>query len=144
MSAFLVGQEHVEYMLAAAAHFKINFYLDGRRYKYDDPADMQRIGEILYATNIEAIEDRYGPEDVSAEYRQTPKFDWRGYTVDHAQAVKACDCYDYQTSEYKGWRFSDAREISNDIVRRIAALADGYEEAAWGAPERAAKPKRKQ
>lgn len=133
MSCFIVPDAHVSAIAAFAIHNEV--CLD------DAPG---AIAQSFADANRAAYSERYHsphPDEV-AQYRGLDR------TADAGLApvaiVKACDCLDYQCSDWTGWTDSPAARHLRAIRRVAAALADpynsardtcrelsGYEAAAW-------------
>lgn len=137
MSAYVVAQAHIDYLVLAAVELTRPHRGYGIRYGgdrvTDDTAD--EIGAALLAANIASVNERYptarelpGSLPAPATYR----FDPTGLPrLDPVQLLKALDCYEFQSCEPANWRNSEARQFCERL--RMAAICElpGYDEATW-------------
>lgn len=139
MSAFIVGTDHIDYLVAAAIDTSgrlggFGVYWAGERIA-SHTADV--VGAALLAENIASVSYRYAdegtgnlpgpiPNPVPADYVYRPFLQ-----VDAAQVLKAIDCYEYQSCEHPGWHDAEARRFCDTLRRRYAATMPGYDDALW-------------
>ncbi len=136
MSAFILGTDHIDYLVSAAVGAGIGghgLYWDGERVEWHN-AD--RVGAALLRENIASVSFRYAPHDgglpgpvpnpVPEDYGYQPFL-----RVETAQVLKAIDCYEYQSCEHPGWKDSEARRFCDVLRRRYSATMPGYDDALW-------------
>lgn len=139
MSAFILGTDHIDYLVSAAVdagthQSGFGIYWDGERVEWHN-ADV--VGAALLRENIASVSHRYAdngtgslpgpiPNPVPEDYVYLPFL-----KVDAAQVLKALDCYEYQSCEHPGWNDSEARRFCDVLRRRYASKMPGYEEALW-------------
>lgn len=122
MSAFIVSDNHIHAVVAAAAHF--DAYLPNLKLR--DIDDRQKLGQILVDANYESVNYRY-----KAKY-EPPVYRIRFTTPpDPIQAIKAIDCLDYQSCEVPDWESTEAFKILERIKSAAIAHLPGYQEAKW-------------
>ena len=165
MSAYVVGREHIIYLVEAGlvlpnwgrrhSHITWIWNIDG---EYEDikrgelyPADYeaaQRVGQMLWDENLASVRYRYpdspdklpGPIDCDYQYPETtPPF----MHIDPIQVLSSCDCYGYQSCEHDGWATSEAKAFIGALQQRAWMALPGYEDAKWGAPEPYGKQRRR-
>lgn len=139
MSAFILGTDHIDYLVSAAVEAGIHqggfgIYWDGQRVEWHN-ADV--VGAALLRENIASVSYRYQdfgtgnlpgpiPNPVPKDYVFLPFL-----RVEPAQVVKAIDCYEYQSCEHPGWNDSEARRFCDVLRRRYCATMPGYDDALW-------------
>lgn len=135
MSAFLVSDEHLNYMASfitrkdsrnGAAHL----FMDGKyaNIEQGDDKGAQRVVEILLQENLRSLAARYPKDDDTVT---VPKFK-RVTSFEAVQVLKACDCYDYQACENDDYELSEAAGIVDAIRKRAIHMLPGYDAAKWG------------
>lgn len=155
MSAYMVEQDHINYLVNAALSRSDGSTLswvwdvdtETGNYKRGDlqsgrPNRATEIGQMLWDENRKSIEERYvdtrddfskapGPvgEDYRYEYQVFPH-----YHPDQVQILKACDCFEYQACEHCLWHSSQAKAFIDALRKRAVGDLDGYDNAYWGAP----------
>lgn len=125
MSAFVVSDKHIDALLTWVINtpdYGVPRKLAGMTV-YDQP---DLIGQILVDANNNSVNARYG-RDQKAEYR----FSRFPRTLKPVEVIKACDCLEYQSCEYEGWKASRARKMLNDIREGAINALEGMEQAAW-------------
>lgn len=140
MSAFIVGTDHIDYLVSAAVDVGTNgggfgIYWGGERIDWESAT---RVGAALLAENIASVAYRYAGSDPGWELPgpiPTPspeEYEYQPFlTVEPAQVLKALDCYESQSCEHPGWQESDARRFCDALRRRYSAMMPGYEDALW-------------
>ena len=150
MSAYIVGKDHILYLLAAMVSRRIcphGFYwFHGGRTTEPLAADMDKAAELanaLWLENIRSVSARYpgessgtlpGPGCGSYVILATDFSRNRWQEMDPVQVLKAIDAYAYQSCEHDGWESSEAHAICEALRHRAIQALPGYEEAEWGAP----------
>jgi hypothetical protein len=140
MSAFMVGNAHIDYLVTA-----IRAYRD-IRYAYIPAAsgagwdavdislmDETEIGRMLLGTNLTSMmsnyEDRLDAEELGAVESYTYRR-WTG-SVSPVQTIKAVQCYQYQSMDYDGWKDSLAKSLTDLLKGEAIGHLPGYDQAAW-------------
>jgi hypothetical protein len=139
MSAFIVGTDHIGYLVSAAVEAGIRqsgfgICWDGERVEWHN-ADS--VGAALLRENIASVSFRYQdhgtgnlpgpiPNPVPEDYTYQPFV-----KVDAAQVLKAVDCLEYQSCEHPAWKDSEARRFCDVLRRRYSAMMPGYDEVLW-------------
>jgi len=119
MSAFLLGDNHLNAIL--------NFYSDSRG---EDPATdkhLQIWGDKLRQQNMASVNYRY-EEKIS-----TPSFTFKRCPseISAVQALKLCECYEYQTEDAPDYNTSEAKFILKAIMKSALHSLPGYDKAEW-------------
>lgn len=138
MSAFILGTDHIDYLVSAALDCGIRqngfgIYWLNERIEWHN-AD--QIGAALLRENIASVSFRYEshrgdlpgpiPNPLPDAYTYQPFLE-----VDTAQVLKALDCYEYQSCEHPGWNDSEAHRFCDVLRRRYGATISGYDDALW-------------
>lgn len=160
MSAFIVDNRHIAYLIAAGLRRNQNgplcwlvplpvpaeAYQRGepwgpesvpyrqmaRRELTRDTADA--VGHMLLAENFNSVNHRYAEEgepETFFEYIE-PRVTADGFAP--AQVLKAIHCLEYQSCEHPEWEQSEAHAFLKALEARIIRTIPGYEAAAWGPP----------
>jgi hypothetical protein len=147
MSAFIVGEEHIRYLVNAGLSrvirkgYGLNWYLDGVRVGTLDGGDNSDdlTGQMLWDENFKSVNHRYNNGDdlpgplglgrTAPKYKHRLDFDRK--SIDPVQVLKAIKCYEYQSCEHEGWEKSSANAFCEAL--RFAAIAAllGYDDAQW-------------
>jgi hypothetical protein len=124
MSAFIVSDEHLNYLISYASDRRVGWW-DGTARRYVFGCE-QEVFNKLFRANMESVNERYS--------ENTPpmpsKFVWRGDTT-AIQVLKGCSCFDYQACEVKDYDQTEAARIVNEIRSSAIRSLRGYEEAEW-------------
>ena len=147
MSAFVVGREHIRFLVSAARSPRIvqyapfSYYWNGQRHQLpmNDREAAAKAGQLLWNENIRSVEGRYpdcvgkpenmpGPVDEVFIYAHSR--DWTG-NLEPVQVLKACNCYEYQSCEHEGWKTSEARAFIEALRSEAIRALPGYETAQW-------------
>ena len=89
------------------------------------------LGRYLTLANAQSISARYGREaegDAAPEYSHVP----HQRLLTPVEALKACDCYDYQACEVPRYLDTLAAKIIDAIRGEATRSLPGYDEAPWG------------
>ena len=124
MSCFVVPDYHVDVLVSWAVLHKAPAFIEG--------LDPRRLAACLARANRIAYRARYGEQCEEPEpYRHRD-----AQRLSFAQVVKACDCLDYQCSDWSEWEGSTAQRALTRIREHAVRLAlPGYDEAAWSLDE---------
>ena len=144
MSAFFVGEDHINAMLTFAercASFGVPTPLRGRAHPVTE-RDLTEIGQALVAENVKSLRARY-----PGDYREMMPDDWQGaesyrYRPDLAfmtrtpnlalAVIKLSQCYDYQACEHDSWADSWAASFTRWLRDCAISKIPGYDAAPWG------------
>ena len=151
MSAFIVDPRLIDYLIAFAAKSRSSFYIHlGNERKFSPGPDSDAIGQILVNANRASVRARYGDdarEMLGEEEPYVYRHVWSmpGCVVDPdptrrpgdlacvVQALKFCDCFDYQACEVSDYRDTDAAKIVDQIRHWAIGALPGYSDAMWDA-----------
>jgi hypothetical protein len=134
MSAFLVDPYHIGQI--------VRYNKDSKpSYSPFSHQDRDAMAQCLAEANLRSIHARYhsshhqmNPFDTDAEYVRA--------CIDEAsrddlpplspiQLLKAIDCLAYQSCEYDGWEYSQAKKYLDDMTHQAVSRLPGYNEADW-------------
>ena len=119
MSCFVVPDFHIDALVSWAADHGAAVFPGGR--------DPRTLAAHLHAANSAAYRERYG-EAVGEGY----VFKRRGTGfMTPVQVIKACDCLEYQCSDWSAWRDSDTARALDRIREHAIGHLPGYQDAAW-------------
>lgn len=131
MSAFIVGDYHINYLLNWAMrnhYFHIN--LGDVEYSGTEPGHMEYLGNVLKQANYASIDARYG--DGEASPFSPLQFEILVHDeITALQVIKACDCFDYQACEVDDYERTDAARIIDCIRGSAFHRLQGYDDAQW-------------
>jgi hypothetical protein len=147
MSAFILGTDHIDYLVTAAIdlgttnHGASSLYWRQHSghgvgsYVRLDRHNADAFGALLIQENVASIRYLYPdwddlPDPSAYTYRRFRPFDGHD-TADIAQVCKAVACYEYQTCEHPGWETSEAKRICEQITKGYLTRLPGYEDAQW-------------
>ena len=133
MSAFVVSKNHIEYMLSFFMNDsdrKLSVYHEQNWLYFDliEQEHFQKAADILYAQNIRSYNFRY------KDTVESGIIEWkRNWYPDQSpvKVIKACDCYDYQSTETADYETTLACKIIHSIRRNAILRLEGYKEAQW-------------
>lgn len=151
MSAWIVDKLHIDYLVQAAMQRP---HLHPMRFGDTQVtyATADEVGRELWAENAMSVSYRYrnsrpmnagtfsnlpGPCDFDHESLANyslPSFP--RVRFDPVVALKAIDCYQYQSCEHPGWEGSAAHRFTQELRQFMVTLLPGYDEAPWGIDER--------
>ena len=147
MSAAYVSDDLINFMLAGALDMaRRQLYptrdfqwVSGEGYLASMTGDtVQSIGQMLRDENIRSLESRY--QDIWRGLEPMPReFPTRWLTpvgrLRPMEVIKACDYYEYQSSEHAGWWTSDAHSFVDCLRAATWRTTPEYQRANWGEPE---------
>ena len=120
MSCFVVPDFHIDALVSwAVANHASAFIHD---------LTPRELAAELHRANCFAYGERYG-ELVGEEYRYT--FRPETHAMPAAQVLKACNCFDYQASDWTGYTGSVAQRAVERIREHAITYVPGYRAAAW-------------
>lgn len=89
-----------------------------------------RVGAMLWAENVASVNHRYAETELEDPYL------FARVMVEGWAALKALECYEYQSCEHPGWRTSEARAFCDALRARLIdhleAQEPRYTDAPWG------------
>ena len=154
MSAYLVDEHHVCYLVAAALALTTARRDSVYRWWYGNPgrspvlsvgasdAEKAAVASMLWAENLRSVRARYPSEKAYADGRESvyvvppskvARMVWADFPL--PCVIKACDCFDYQICETDDWRESQAFAFVSQLRLLAVRSMPGYDVAPWGAPE---------
>lgn len=137
MSAYLVEENHVAYIIEAAIKLGCTYTLTKAAGTNDIDAARLICANMLTTENQNSVNARY--RETETPYIWTAEalesYHWNDSDFTAAQIIKSCDCYEYQACEHDAWEDSAAHKITQAITSRAASQTPGYDSAIWGAPE---------
>ena len=120
MSANILNEKHIQYLVNA-----------GVRAGLLDPLHMDIVkgmGQKLVNMNYQSINHRYNDHLQPEEYFHQ----WNRKPVDHMQTIKACHCYEYQSSENQElYLKSDVKKFIENLREDAIRNLPGYDKAKW-------------
>ena len=150
MSAFIVGTDHIDFLVSAACRYEITYYsgrsksanpIDWKRVRVDH-ANADEIGSMLMGENLASISHlAYAPE-IAQAMLQRQQAAIAGYRMRSVaigvpgqtaalDVLKAAACLRYQSCEHPGWEGSDAEQFLAVLEARAINLLPGYSSAQW-------------
>ncbi|MFH2072616.1 MAG: hypothetical protein ABIJ75_07195 [Actinomycetota bacterium] len=129
MSAFIVEEAHIDYLVSAGLAY--NYHGSPLRWDLSPVEEngltrdtAQRTGEMLVAANWDSVNYRYDEEGVEDVYTFR-EVDW--HSIRPVVVLKAIACFEYQSCETPDWPTSEARSFCQSL--RMAAIhrLEGYE-----------------
>ena len=125
MSAFVVSQNHIRYLVQTA--------MDVDCYPTDELRDPTKLGQWLWDANVKSVDYRYDSrhhEDVTYHHGLSSDF------VDLYQSLKAIDCFNYQSCECPDYDKSDVKLYLDRLTFALTRDRDwrykpGYETSKW-------------
>ena|SRR6185437_1429461 len=152
MSAYMVTKIHIDRLLATVAHDPTDANRKCgrdwlRSYFYNEPHhnnNLDSIGQMLAAENLTSIHYRY-PDTVGNDdnvpgpnepyWLEPYTFPQTTKPLTCIQALKAIDCYEYQSCEHPEWLTSEAKRFCEQLRKHFVGCLPGYDRAVWGVPE---------
>jgi len=145
MSAYVVEDKHITYLLEAAASPSIlghqsdfSYWFNDARHSFTGVAT-ERIakGQMLLDANVRSVSHCYGKHryEKHDEYIAYEPGSHVWDTIDPVHVLKACHCFEYQCSETPDWKESEAYAFIQDLKAQAERMVPGYEDAEWGSPE---------
>lgn len=157
MSAFVVSDKHITELVKAALRAErsaMGVYHEGARHDVDC-TNAEEWANRLKAENHRSVHARY--PDTIEDRENTPGVigeagePWAGdFGIVHSilgtpllpdshglspvEALKAIDCYIYQSCEHDGWEASLAHSFCLTLQSRLIGMLPGYDDAPWGIP----------
>lgn len=124
MSAFVVGREHIRFLVEAGMTVQSWQYNSPLRWRHNDeshtlpagdPFQGERVGQMLWDACVDSVMARYpsdGADDLPGTTGDYPykygRHDFILMPADPLMVLQACRCYAYQSCEHPGWKESEA------------------------------------
>lgn len=132
MSAFIVGDDHVNALVTYAMLKRVSYYHDGKRFKIVSD-NAEEVGRILMDENVRSVAYRYcgriddDAKNSGAAYR----FRLFPPNTPALYILKGCHCFAYQASETDDWETTRAHSIIAAIEAQAMYDLPGYDDAPW-------------
>lgn len=132
MSAFIVSDEHIGYLVNAGLRLdtggKLRWYWGNPTHSSEVRSDnVDAVGQMLVNANFESVNARYRKDDPPHEY----KHEWDRRQPDPVQVLKAISCFDYQSCESPSWEASEAKAFCHALQCLAISKLPGYDKAEW-------------
>lgn len=132
MSAYIVGQNVIGYIVNAGIHYGV--------IKSSEAVSKAR---MLWRENQISVHHRYGDQDDYGNIGNITKRLHLGHfgdEFDPYQVIVSCQHLEYQSCEHAGYRYSQADQLLNDIMTAVEerhgiSREDERQGTIWGAPE---------
>lgn len=144
MSAFVVSKEHIDAIVAAAMPSGPEegcCWYHGGNGKHADYTNADEIGQMLWDECVRSVSHRYPDnERLPGAYLDDDTPEWSEPYVfpffkvpklEPVAALKAIQCYEYQSCEHPGWEPSEAKTFCSCLTEHLIYKLPGYAEAAW-------------
>ena len=138
MSAFLVGKPHIDHLVRVAIDGPAGRHPNWRIYWFTDdgvqqaPDDPNLTGRLLWIENHKSIAARYpGNTDCPITEIEAYVYARPRDRLSTVAALKALDCYEYQSCEHPEWPTSAAFSLCYALRKRLISALPGYDDAAW-------------
>lgn len=139
MSAFILGKEHINYLIEAARSRTLNpnsrfQWFHNGWHEIESPS---AAGQMLWDENIKSVHARYPDDELDqlpGPIGETFVFQYShcySRRIDPVQVLKACSCYEYQTCEHEEWEASEAKAFIDSLKSDAIHALPGWEEAQW-------------
>jgi len=135
MSAFVVGNDHINALLNWAIHHQVSYYLPATKERVQITAfSATEVGQILLDANERSVGIRY-PDDHEMPRGHSEAFAFKLCGLPRlksaVQIIKACHCLDYQCCEADDWEGTIAHRIMSAILSAATHEVPGYAAAQW-------------
>jgi len=142
MSAYYVGEDHINAMLTYAETLRSSLRMPDGSYGEATDANLTLIGRELIKENCLSLRSCY-PHDWKElmpdnwggveSYEYKPDYYWITHHPRNAalSAIKLCHCYEYQACEHEAWESSYAYKFSHWLADRATSNLPGYDDADW-------------
>jgi hypothetical protein len=139
MSAWVVSDEHISYLVHAAMHAPYGIRFGYVKVNHETAT---AVGRDLLQENINSVYHRYDEDTEAGDmFRATsdhesvmlyvcPRIPSKRFDV--VTALKAVDCYEYQSCEHPGWQTSQSRAFCEELRSSLIGQLPGYDAAPWG------------
>lgn len=141
MSAFLVSENHIRFLVAAMRDHRVGEYVKMLN-PYDAPGEQTDIyashvtdtdlGQMLWDENAASVNYRYTEADSAPTFTMKRTMDTLANVQKAGYIFKAIACYEYQSCEHPGWSDSIAKQLCDALRSKAETITPGYESAPWG------------
>lgn len=148
MSAYIVSENHIIYLVAAALSRRINQGSHGKftwwnkepkEISHYDRESAAAFASELWQENVKSVNHRYPKDQADLSlFTITPnKLDdmLSAWDFEPVQVLKAISCLAYQSCEHPEWETSNAHAFLEGLKNAAIASLIGYSDAAWGSPK---------
>lgn len=125
MSAFVVTDIHIQELVRFLHNYDSGSIRD---FGLDHVAALSAVGQVLVDANYASVNYRYSGTDKPYHFIAKPS---ATAVISGVQAMKACDCLEYQSCEVPDWEGSEAAKLLNRIRKLAGSTLPGYEQAKW-------------
>ena len=143
MSAFVVSKAHIDSIVQAAKTCNAGYRRGSLTFRGQtvDTTTGNALGRELWQENVASVLYLYphdtmdtmpGPRGMDHESilsYHCPVFATKPFLA--VAALKALDCYEYQSCEHPGWETSEAREFVERMRGCLIGMLPGYDDAPW-------------
>lgn len=126
MSAFILSKAHIDRLVATALYGPSDV-AQWRLRDLDWDRPPEEVGQILIDENVASVNYLYSLDDESEPYVWTPLTP----RLTIVGALKALDCYEYQSCEHPAWSSSLARSLCASLRSALISALPGYDVAPW-------------
>lgn len=142
MSAFLVSEDHIRYLIQAG--LCMNTYGNLRWFSHGTESEQPRqlgelddhnaseVGNMLWRENHASVSYRYNAAGGACPVYVHDKAGAKVFRIDPVWVLKLIQCYEYQACEHPGWCDSAARAFCEALQTRAIHHLPGYDDAPWG------------
>jgi len=127
MSAFILPASHINALVA---------YATGKGGFLTQFDEQTAAGAMLMRENIASVAYRYQdsadlPGPISTPDPEAYTFSRPARALSAVEAIKAANCYEYQSCEHPGWETSQAKRWIDKLRNVAINNLPGYADAAW-------------
>ena len=129
MSCYQVHPHHISVLVSYGQARRVSAYIPagayaGQHLAFDVAPDL--IARILTGANADAVAERYG------EFLyEIPWFECARELPGAVAILKACNCLEYQCSDWSGYSGSPAELLLDALRRQAIRELPGYDDASW-------------
>lgn len=151
MSAFMVDDKHIDYLLTAAMQYGDHGHMTwvdpavelppfssanpkpwelacAKRRKQVDHTNASEVGMMLLGENLKSVNHRYDENELEAEVYEYNRYPGR---ITPVQTIKAVRCFEYQACEHPDWEKSEAKSFCDSLTVYAIQHLPGYDDAEW-------------
>jgi len=139
MSAYIVSENHIDALVHLALFGPINatnfhapYFSDPSRKLEVDTVDI--LGREMVSENYASAAARYAYRDYAPAppaYRFPKRLLATPPAMTTVEALKALQCYEYQSNEHEGWKDSATRRFCDQLKDALIRTLPGYDPAPW-------------
>jgi hypothetical protein len=143
MSAFQCSDSHLNAMLhyfrstGGRMHNALRLYAYGKSVElgpWHEDATWIKAMMILYDENLRSLNARYKDSEPDAPFApRSYVYNFGVQPLSAVEAIKACQCYDYQACETNDYEQTFARSLTKQIEDHAISRLPGWDAAPWGA-----------